>query len=234
MDGNGAHPPLVGVRILDTGEFEPCVAEGVAPAADELCVVETGHGIDLGEVLPSSCCQLDHCFRKGASWRILRKATTDDRSTYERKGQSEVRAKSFCLDRVRERSIPLKLVRVHYLFDGTKVVFYYTAEGRIDFRELVKDLARELRMKIEMRQIGVRDEARMLNGFGTCGRKLCCSSFLRSFEPVTLSMAKKQFTGCNPASLTGVCGRLKCCLRFEHDGNGHREAGSHEEDHVPS
>ncbi len=217
MDGDIHSPPLVGVKILDTDEIESCIADEVALKPPDLCIVETAHGIDLGEVVSRSEPQLALFQGKGMTYRIIRKATEDDWRAYQRKQECAVHAWAFCIERAQERSIPLKLVRVHYLFDGTKAIFYYTAEGRIDFRELVKDLARELRMKIEMRQIGVRDEARMINGFGTCGRKLCCSSFLRAFEPVTLAMAKKQNTGCNPSTLTGLCSRLKCCLRNECD-----------------
>lgn len=228
MDGEAHHTALVGVEILDTNEVETCLAGLIPLDVDDLCVLETNHGIDLGKVVRRSSCQLCHASKKGTTWRILRKATADDSVAYERKSEMEAHARGFCLDRVRDRAIPLKLVRVHYLFDGTKAIFYYTADGRIDFRELVKDLARELRMKIEMRQIGVRDEARMTNGFGACGRVLCCSSFLHGFEPVTLSMAKKQNTGCNPSSLTGLCGRLKCCLHYEYevqDGEAEQVAG---------
>ncbi|MEW6364271.1 MAG: regulatory iron-sulfur-containing complex subunit RicT [Acidobacteriota bacterium] len=212
--------PIVGVIILDTHEFGSCRAEAVSLVPDELCVVQASYGLAMGQVVARSACQLSHCEHKNHIWRLIRRATEDDRRTYQRNRESEARAWEFCQGRVRERVIPLKLVRIHYLFDGTKAVFYYTAEGRIDFRELVKDLARELRMKIEMRQIGVRDEARMIDGYGTCGRELCCGAFLRNFEPVTLSMAKHQNLGCNPCNLTGLCGRLKCCLRYEYEGNG--------------
>jgi len=215
MDGDICTPILVGVRILDTDETEVCTTDIDSLRPSDLCVVETGHGLDVGEVVPCSPEQISLFHHKGMTWRVIRKATEDDRRAYQRKQESEARAWSYCIERARERSIALKLVRVHYLFDGTKAIFYYTADGRIDFRELVKDLARELRMKIEMRQIGVRDEARMVDGYGTCGRQLCCSAYLRGFEPVTLAMAKKQNTGCNPSTLTGLCGRLKCCLRNE-------------------
>ncbi len=217
MEGKIHYNALLGVEILDTNETETCDAGSVYLKADDLCLVETKHGIDLGRVVPRAPCQICQAHEKGAIWRVLRKATPEDLTTYEQKGLNQIKARSFCLERVHERAIPLKLVRVHYFFDGTKAVFYYTAEGRIDFRELVKDLARELRMKIEMRQIGVRDEARMVKGYGPCGRMLCCGTFLRTFEPVTLSMAKKQNVGCNPSSLTGICGRLKCCLHYEID-----------------
>jgi cell fate regulator YaaT (PSP1 superfamily) len=117
--------------------------------------------------------------------------------------------------KIRERGLAMKLARVEQLFDGSRLIFYYTAEGRVDFRELVRDLAAHFRIRIEMRQIGVRDEARMLGGYGSCGRPLCCTTFLQTFEPISIKMAKQQSLSLNPSKLSGMCGRLKCCLRYE-------------------
>src|SRR5262249_56657876 len=117
--------------------------------------------------------------------------------------------------KVRERGLGMKLARVEQAFDGSKLIFYFTADGRVDFRELVRELASEFRTRIEMRQIGVRDEAKLIGGYGTCGRPLCCTTFLQSFEPVSIKMAKQQELSLNPAKLSGLCGRLKCCLRYE-------------------
>jgi cell fate regulator YaaT (PSP1 superfamily) len=117
--------------------------------------------------------------------------------------------------KVRERALAMKLVRVEQSFDGSRLVFYFTAEERVDFRELVRELATEYKTRIELRQIGVRDEAKLLTGYGTCGRPLCCSSFLKAFDPVSIKMAKQQDLALNPSRLSGLCGRLKCCLRFE-------------------
>jgi cell fate regulator YaaT (PSP1 superfamily) len=117
--------------------------------------------------------------------------------------------------KIRERGLGMKLTRVEQVFDGSRLIFYFTAEGRVDFRELVRELAAEFRTRIEMRQIGVRDEAKMLGGYGTCGRPLCCTTFLTSFEPVSIKMAKQQDLSLNPSKLSGLCGRLKCCLRYE-------------------
>jgi cell fate regulator YaaT (PSP1 superfamily) len=117
--------------------------------------------------------------------------------------------------KIRERGLAMKLTRVEQLFDGSRLIFYYTAEGRVDFRELVRDLAGHFRSRIEMRQIGVRDEARMLGGYGSCGRPLCCTTWLQTFEPVSIKMAKQQSLSLNPSKLSGMCGRLKCCLRYE-------------------
>ena len=132
-----------------------------------------------------------------------------------RRRQRELEAYRIGIMKIRERALPMKLTRVEQAADLSRLVFYFTAEGRVDFRELVKELASEFRTRIEMRQIGVRDEARMLSGYGTCGRQLCCSAWLTSFEPVSIKMAKLQDLTLNPTKLSGLCGRLKCCLRYE-------------------
>ncbi len=139
----------------------------------------------------------------------------DDVVARARRHYREMEAYRIALLKIRERALPMKLTRVEQAPDLSRLVFYFTAEGRVDFRELVKELAAEFRTRIEMRQIGVRDEARMLSGYGSCGRQLCCSAWLTSFEPVSIKMAKLQDLTLNPAKLSGLCGRLKCCLRFE-------------------
>ncbi len=146
---------------------------------------------------------------------VMRRASNDDGLDRERIAERERQAHQFCLLKIRERGLQMKLTRVEQLADRSKLLFYFTAEGRVDFRELVRDLAAEFRMRIELRQIGVRDEARMLGGYGPCGRPLCCTTFLNTFEPVSIKMAKQQHLSLNPSKLSGVCGRLKCCLRFE-------------------
>jgi cell fate regulator YaaT (PSP1 superfamily) len=131
-----------------------------------------------------------------------------------------------CLLKIRERGLAMKLVKVEQLFDGSKLVFYFTAEGRVDFRELVRELASEFRVRIEMRQIGPRDEAKMIGGYGTCGRPLCCTTWLQSFQPISIKMAKRQNLSLNPSRLSGACGRLKCCLRYElPNAKGEQHAG---------
>ncbi len=148
--------------------------------------------------------------------RVLRKASEDDKRRIERNRELEDEAFKVCQQRVFEREMVMKLVRVEWSFDNSKATFYFTADGRVDFRDLVKDLAHRFRIRIEMRQIGVRDEAKMLGGFGPCGRSLCCSTFLRDFEPVSIRMAKKQDLVLNPAKISGICGRLMCCLGYEY------------------
>ncbi len=146
---------------------------------------------------------------------VVRKATREDVVARLKHRQREQDAQRICLMKIRERGLAMKLARVEQVFDGSRLIFYYTAEGRVDFRELVRDLAAHFRARIEMRQIGVRDEAKMLGGYGSCGRPLCCTTWLQSFEPVSIKMAKQQKLSLNPSKLSGMCGRLKCCLRYE-------------------
>jgi cell fate regulator YaaT (PSP1 superfamily) len=147
--------------------------------------------------------------------KVVRSATEDDHQRAEKNRGREAEAFRTCQDMIAERELPMKLIRAEYSFDGTRVTFSFFSETRIDFRELVKDLAHKLRSRIDMRQVGVRDVARVIGGFGPCGRELCCTSFLRNFEPVSIRMAKKQEMVLNPAKISGVCGRLLCCLSYE-------------------
>jgi cell fate regulator YaaT (PSP1 superfamily) len=151
------------------------------------------------------------------SRRILRKATADDIAREEKNREREAEAFAVAQDMITERELPMKLIRVEYSFDAARATFFFFSETRIDFRELVKDLAYKLKSRIEMRQIGVRDVARLIGGFGPCGRELCCASFLKNFEPVSIRMAKKQEMVLNPAKISGVCGRLLCCLSYEYE-----------------
>lgn len=149
--------------------------------------------------------------------RVLRKATEEDLAKQEKNRGREAEAFTIAQDMITERELPMKLIRVEYSFDAARATFFFFSETRVDFRELVKDLAYKLKSRIEMRQIGVRDVARMIGGFGPCGRELCCSSFLKNFEPVSIRMAKKQEMVLNPAKISGVCGRLLCCLSYEYE-----------------
>jgi cell fate regulator YaaT (PSP1 superfamily) len=165
-----------------------------------------------------------------AGQTVVRKATRGDIIARLKHQQREQEAHRICLLKIRERGLAMKLARVEQLFDGSRLIFYYTAEGRVDFRELVRDLAAHFRIRIEMRQIGVRDEAKMLGGYGPCGRPLCCTTWLPSFEPITIKMAKQQNLSLNPSKLSGMCGRLKCCLRYElPNGKGVKHGGCAEE-----
>ncbi len=148
--------------------------------------------------------------------RIERPATPEDLTQEEKNRLLEQRAMEFCQKRIDARQLPIHLVRVECLFDASKIIFYFTAPGRVDFRELVKDLVQEFRTRIELRQIGVRHRAKMVGGLGICGSVLCCASFLKDFEPVSVRMAKEQQLSLNPSKISGVCGRLMCCLTYEH------------------
>ena len=181
----------------------------------DICLIESDLGGDLGKVVNSSS---QVCKSPGShkeTTRITRIANPEDIDKFQWLKEREQQAFKFCLQRIAERKLPMKLVRVRYFFNEKKGIFYYTADGRIDFRQLVKDLAKEFKMRIEMRQIGVRDEAKMIGGLGVCGRVLCCSSFMKTFEPVTIQKAKKQQIAINPTKISGLCGRLMCCLGFE-------------------
>jgi cell fate regulator YaaT (PSP1 superfamily) len=216
MDGS---PDATLVRVKMCGAGRPCVfsVPSVIPASalrtGVPLVVEGEAGVSLGRVAGPL-----HLQRAGAGEsgpRVLRLATDDDLGIRRRQQQREREAFRVGLLKIRERGLAMKLTRVEQLYDGSRLIFYFTAEGRIDFRELVRELAAEFRSRIEMRQIGVRDEARMLDGFGSCGRQLCCAAWLQSFEPVSIKMAKQQDLSLNPSKLSGLCGRLKCCLRYE-------------------
>ncbi len=151
---------------------------------------------------------------------ILRIASEDDMVNFKKKGDDEEDAFKFCMGKVKEREIPIKLIKVRFFTTERKAIFYFSSEGRIDFRDLVKDLAKKLKMRIEMRQIGIRDEAKMIGGIGVCGREICCKKFLNNLEPITLQMAKKQNLNVNPLKISGQCSRLMCCLSYEEDSGG--------------
>jgi cell fate regulator YaaT (PSP1 superfamily) len=194
-------------------------------------VVNTVEGAAIGTVtraIPSLVARKPPA--ADSSDRVVRKATREDIVTRIKHQQREREAQRICLMKIRERGLAMKLARVEQIFDGSRLIFYYTAEGRVDFRELVRDLAAHFRARIEMRQIGVRDEARMLGGYGPCGRPLCCTTWLQSFEPVSIKMAKQQKLSLNPSKLSGMCGRLKCCLRYElPNGKGVKHGGCADE-----
>ena len=208
-------------------------AEAAAPtslAAGEPVVVQTSEGPAIGTVTRTPAALAERKPPADAGARVLRKATHDDVVARLKHQQREQEAHRICLMKIRERGLGMKLARVEQMFDGSRLIFYYTAEGRVDFRELVRDLAAHFHTRIEMRQIGVRDEARMLGGYGSCGRPLCCTTWLQSFEPISIKMAKQQHLSLNPSKLSGMCGRLKCCLRYElPNGKGVKHGGCADE-----
>ncbi|BCR05135.1 hypothetical protein DESUT3_22040 [Desulfuromonas versatilis] len=177
-------------------------------------VVETDRGRALGIVV-SAPREVPESDAPDGLKTVLRLATDEDRALADTNAAREEEAFRFCLQRIHERKMEMKLVRAEYLFDGSKIVFFFTADGRVDFRELVKDLAHHFHTRIEMRQIGVRDEAKLTGGIGICGRELCCCTFLTDFAPVSVRMAKEQGLALNPSKISGQCGRLLCCLNYE-------------------
>ena len=215
------HPgPLVAVKLTPVGRAQTFLpgdtAADATPRPGDRVVVQTDGGTAVGTVV-RRIPQLDDKRRPVADspQRVVRLASRDDVIARLKHQHREQEAYRIALLKIRERGLGMKLTRVEQAFDGSKLVFYFTADGRVDFRELVRELASEFRTRIEMRQIGVRDEAKMYGGYGTCGRPLCCTTFLQSFEPVSIKMAKQQDLSLNPSKLSGLCGRLKCCLRYE-------------------
>jgi cell fate regulator YaaT (PSP1 superfamily) len=182
---------------------------------DDHAVVETEKGENMGRVVALG--EVDEEEEKRLNFSVLRKAGKPELARRERMREREEEASEAAIQRIREHKLPMKLVSTEYQLDGRKVTFYFTAEGRVDFRGLVKDLAAALRTRIELRQIGARDESRKVPGFGACGCQLCCNTFLSHFDPITTQMAKKQNLPLNPAKLSGNCGRLRCCLQYEMD-----------------
>lgn len=192
--------------------------EGKWLRVGETCVVEHGDDLAIGRVwLPP---RLPSMERRVPKQRVVRKASDADLTMERRREELERAAFRYCTEAIYTRSLAMKLGKVEYTFDGSKATFYFTAEGRIDFRELVKDLAHRFRIRVEMRQIGVRDEAGLLGGAGICGRELCCSTWLKDLRPVSIKAAKQQGLMLNPSKLSGICGRLRCCLNYELPGRG--------------
>lgn len=205
---------VVGVRFKKACRIYDFDVNNLELNPGEQVIVETEKGMDMGRVTrgPVEKKEADLAY---ALKKVIRKATDDDRERFEFNKEREAEAAAVCRRGIAKYGLAMKLVKVEYLFDSSKVIFSFTSENRVDFRELVKDLANELYTRIEMRQIGVRDEAKILGGIGPCGRMLCCSAHLVDFEPVSVKMAKEQNISLNPAKLAGVCGRLMCCLSYE-------------------
>ena len=210
------------IYYFNPGNLELEIGDGV--------IVETARGIEYGTVVSGP--QEWHDDVNGEPLKpVIRKADADDLERVQANDAKEREAFAICQDKIAAHGLPMKLVDVDYTFDGSKIIFYFTADGRIDFRELVRDLAQVFRTRIELRQIGVRDEAKMLGGLGCCGRELCCATWLREFSPVSIRMAKDQNLSLNPAKISGICGRLMCCLKFENEvyeeaRNGFPEVGT--------
>ncbi|AHA28377.1 stage 0 sporulation family protein [Exiguobacterium sp. MH3] len=207
---------VVGVRFKEAGKIYYFAPGQKSLSRGQAVIVETVRGIEYGEVVIADK-QMDEEDVVLPLKSILRIADDKDAMIVRENKVAALDAHAVCVEKIREHKLDMKLVDVEYTFDRNKVIFYFTAEGRVDFRELVKDLAAVFRTRIELRQIGVRDEAKLLGGIGPCGRVLCCSSFLGEFEPVSIKMAKDQNLSLNPTKISGVCGRLMCCLKYEND-----------------
>lgn len=206
-------PDVVGIRFKTCGKIYDFEVEGVEVKRGDSVVVESEMGLSIGNVVIDR-----HLIENAAKElkKVLRKAGDEDLKKKRENEALETEARTYCIERIMARGLPMKLICTEATLDKKRVIFYFAAEGRIDFRELVKDLAAKFKTRIEMRQIGVRDEAKMLGGLGICGRELCCKKFLTTFEPISIKMAKSQELVLNANKLSGVCGRLMCCLSYEY------------------
>ena len=220
-------PTVVGIRFKKACKiyyFDPAES-GVAKG--DHAIVETARGVEYGEVVIGPR-EVDESSIVPPLKPVMRKATAEDDLKLAENKIREKEAFNICLRKIKNHDLPMRLIDVEFTFDVNKIIFYFTADGRIDFRELVKDLASVFRTRIELRQIGVRDEAKILGGIGSCGRPLCCATFLGDFEPVSIRMAKDQSLSLNPTKISGICGRLMCCLKYENHmyckgcGNGNK------------
>ena len=207
---------VTGVRFKKAGKIYYFDPDKYTLTLDDYVIVETARGIEYGEVvIANRMVDIDDVVLPLK--KVIRVADEKDHENVLKNGEMATDAMSVCINKINSHQLEMNLVDVEYTFDRNKVIFYFTAEGRIDFRELVKDLAARFKTRIELRQIGVRDEAKMLGGIGPCGRMLCCSTFLGDFEPVSIKMAKDQNLSLNPSKISGLCGRLMCCLKYEND-----------------
>lgn len=208
--------PAGKVYYFDPGDLE--LTEG------ECVIVETARGLEFGEVMTAPRGISEKSIVQPLK-KVVRIADDKDRARHEQNMKRKKSTLDTCQQKINARGLDMKLIDVEFTFDNSKVIFYFTADGRVDFRELVKDLASVFKMRIELRQIGVRDEAKMLGGVGNCGRGLCCSTWLADFEPVSIKMAKVQNLSLNPSKISGICGRLMCCLKFENEVYTHLKKG---------
>lgn len=207
---------VIGVRFKSVGKVYYFSPAGEKFEAGKHAIVETSRGVECGEVvMPNRVVEDENIVKPLKS--VMRAATKADMDHVAENRRREKEAFRICLKKIADHRLGMKLIGVEYTFDNNKILFYFTADGRVDFRELVKDLASVFRTRIELRQIGVRDEAKMLGGLGICGKPFCCCSFLGDFQPVSIKMAKEQGLSLNPSKISGTCGRLMCCLKYEQD-----------------
>ena len=207
---------IISVRFKEGGREYYFNPNGVQYSPGQNVIIETSKGIEFGECTKGNS-MIDEMCLYSPLRPVLRAATAEDKKRMAVNKKKEAEAFSVCEKKIAEHGLDMKLVDVEYNFEGNKILFYFTSDGRVDFRELVRDLAYVFHIRIELRQIGVRDEAKLLGGLGICGRPFCCSSFLENFQPVSIKMAKTQNLSLNPTKISGVCGRLMCCLKYEQD-----------------
>lgn len=207
---------MILVRLRDSGQAQFYHTGGLQVKEGDYVIVEHDRGLDYGQIVSPSEAAADTTSKEPPKKIIRLTSDNDLRQIAENRNKAK-EAFNTCLKKIGEHKLDMKLVQAEYSFDRTKIIFYFTAEGRVDFRNLVKDLAKIFKARIELRQIGVRDEAKFFGGFGPCGRELCCAKFLKDFEPVTIKMAKEEGLPLNPPKISGLCGRLMCCLNFEYE-----------------
>jgi len=207
---------IVGIRFKKLGKIYFFDPDGMQLKKGQNAIVETARGLELGEVAVANR-MMDEDKLISALKKVIRIATEEDEKTFIENEKKAQEAQSVCEEKIKKHGLDMKLIDVEYTFDASKLLFYFTAEGRIDFRELVKELAAIYKTRIELRQIGVRDEVKMLGGYGMCGRELCCCNHLSDLNPVSIKMAKEQGLSLNPSKISGVCGRLMCCLKHEQE-----------------
>ena len=207
---------IVGIRFKKAGKMYYFDPDGIKLERGSFAIVETARGIECGLVIKENTFVSEQNIVQPLK-KVQRQATKEDLALEEKNKIREKEAFAICLEKIAQHQLDMKLIDAEITFDQIKLIFYFTSDGRVDFRELVKELASIFRMRIELRQIGVRDEAKMRNGIGICGRSLCCATFLGDFQPVSIKMAKEQSLSLNPTKLSGICGRLMCCLKYEED-----------------
>lgn len=205
------------IRFREDGQMFTAVSAVAGMARDEIVMVKTDHGLEPAQIVgPAPICGCrPECWP--ATYEIARQADDDERERFAALAPFEKRAYGICEQLIARHKLEMQLVRVEHFFNGSKIIFYFTADNRVDFRGLVKDLVQEFRTRVEMRQVGVRHETKMIGGMGICGRELCCSSFIKKFDSVSIKMAKEQDLPLNPTKISGLCNRLLCCLTYEFD-----------------
>ncbi len=207
---------VIGVRFKETGKIYYFDPDGNLFEKNSKVIVETARGVELGETVLTNRSVLEEDVVFPLK-KVIRLATKEDLEIDAKNKEREKEAFDICIEKIKKHELDMKLIYVELTFDHNKIIFYFTSDGRVDFRELVKELASIFKTRIELRQIGVRDEAKLLNGMGICGRTLCCATFLSEFQPVSIRMAKDQNLSLNPTKISGICGRLMCCLKYEEE-----------------